>query len=139
MKYILSIIAVLLVSFPFFTNTNIAVAWIFSNSTSEIPYCNNWECWLEEWVNAIKNIDGIETKRSASEYIQAVVKYVLWFLALIATIMIIYAWFNLLTWIGDEEKAKKTKSIIIYAIIWLIIIFLAWPIITFVLKVLNVE
>ena len=138
MKYILSILVVLFVSLSFSSNINVATA-VFNNTTTEIPYCNDWECWLEEWINAIKNVDGIETERSASVYIQAVVKYVLWFLALIATIMIIYAWFNLLTWIWDEDKAKKTKSIIIYAIVWLAIIFLAWPIITFVLNILNVQ
>lgn len=138
MKYIFSFITVLLVSISFlFASTNITNAWIFSNERADIPYCNaSWECWLEEWIEAIKDIDALVNNKPASQFIQDVVKYVLRFLALIATLIIIYAWFNLLTWMWDEEKAKDTKKIIVYAIIWLVIIFLAGPIIDFVLNAL---
>lgn len=135
MKYFLSFFTFLLVSFSFvFSNAN---AWIFTSNESDIPYCQWNECTIDNWLNAVRDIDWIESERTLSVYVQDIIKYVLWFLALIATIIIIYSWFNLLTWIGDEEKAKTSKTIIIYAIIWLVIIFLAWPIIDFVLKVLN--
>ena len=137
MKYVLSFFVIFLVSFSVFWTSYSASNSIFNNTTTEVPYCNKWECWIVEWIEAVKGIDSIETKRSASEYIQAVVKYLLSFLALIATILIIYSGFNLLTWVGDEEKAKKTKQIIIFSIVWLVIIFLAWPIMDFVINVLN--
>lgn len=140
MKYILSVLSLifLIFSFSITTNSYAASNSIFNNQTNKIPYCDDgWECGLKEWIEAIKDIDAIETSRSASEYIQAVVKYVLWFLALITIIIIIYSWFNILTSIWDEEKAKKSKTIIIYSIIWLAIIFLAWPISDFIFKVLN--
>ncbi len=137
MKKIL--LCIVLVFSTFFVFWEASFAWnsIFNGWTTEVPYCKWDSCWLEEWVDSVKNIDAIEWNRSASEYIQAVVKYILSFLSLVAILVIIYAWFNLLTWIWDEEKAKKTKQIIVYAVLWLVIIFLAWPIVDFVVKILN--
>lgn len=135
MKYILSIIVAFVVSLSFFSNVSVSTAgWItINNGTTEIPYCQEGdECWLVEWVEAIKGISAIETKVPASKYIQRVVTYILWFLMLLSVWIIIYAWMVLLTWVWDEEKAKKTKQIILYAIFWLIIIWLAYPISQFV-------
>ena len=128
MKYI-SIFLILCISVFSFDVS----AWFFDGNSSDIPYCTSWnDCGLTEWVEAIESVSW--TSDTASVYIQNVVGYVLGFLALIATIIIIYAWFNLLTWIWDEEKAKKTKQIIIYAIWWILLIYLAAPIIKFVLE-----
>lgn len=102
-----------------------------------IPYCTGNDCWLEEWVKAVEWVDGVVTNMSASQYIQVVVKYILRFLMLISTLIIIYAWFVLMLWLWDEEKAKKTKMIMIYAVVWLVIIYLAWPLTDFVFNILN--
>ena len=145
MKRILSFISIILVTFLIsFSTSN---AWWFDISVifwggwwwwwDSIPYCQWSECWLEKGVEAVKDIDAVETKRSASEWIQAVVKYILWFLMLLATLIIIYAWFVLMLWLWDEEKAKKTKMIMMYAVIWLVIIYLAWPLTDFIFNILN--
>jgi hypothetical protein len=140
MKYFLSIIVALLVSISFFSNvSSVSAGWFTINHWwwGKVPYCNDWECWLDDWIKAIEWVDIIETTKTASQYIQDVVKYLLWFLMLISVILIIYSWVVLLTWVWDEEKAKKTKKIILYAILGLIIIFLAYPITDFIFKVLN--
>jgi hypothetical protein len=114
--------------------------WLFiNNRTTEIPYCQEGDdkCWLDGWVAAIEDVNGVETGVSASEYIQVVIMYVLWFMALLAVWIIMYAWLVLLTWVWDEEKAKKTKQIILYAVFWLIIIWLAYPISRFVMDWLS--
>ena len=36
--------------------------------------------------------------------------YLLWFLALIAVIVVIWAWFTIMTAEGDEEKTKAGKK-----------------------------
>ncbi len=51
--------------------------------------------------------------------------------------IIIYAWFNMLTAAWDDDKATSSKKMIVFAIIWLAIIYLAWPITTFVLDVFS--
>ena len=138
MKYFLSIISLLLISFSFFyANTYSSSSSIFSNQTTTNPYDNKG--WLEEWLKAVEIVKAIETKRTASQYIQDVVRFILWFLMLISVLIIIYAWFNLLTWMWDEEKAKKSKMIIIYALAWLVIIYLAGPISDFVFNILNAK
>jgi len=135
MKYLISILSLVFISFTFIWNVS---AWFWDDSSSKVPYCeNDSECWLEWWINAIKQINDLETQQTASEFIQSITAFILWFVYLIAVILIIYAWFNLLTWVWDEEKAKKSKTMISYVIIWILIIFLAWPIVEFIIQMLN--
>lgn len=53
------------------------------------------------------------------------------FLWIVVVLMIIYAGFLALTSFWDEEKLKKTKKIIIYVIIWLLILVTNYLILTF--------
>jgi len=97
------------------------------------------DCWLEQWVDKIwkSGIQWLVTIWTWSEYVQRIIAFALSFLAIVAVILIIYAGFNLLISIWDEEKAKKSKTIIVFAILGLLIIFLAKPITTFVINVLS--
>jgi len=139
MKYTLFFITFFIFLFTFSLNICNWSNSLFDNSNEEIPYCNDdWECWVIQWIEAVKDIEAVENEKKASQYIQDIVKYILSFLALVATLIIIYAWFTVLISVWDEEKTKKSKQMIIYSIIWLVIIFMAWPIINFVIDVLNV-
>lgn len=77
------------------------------------------------------NINSIETKDRFSVYIQKVIAYLLGFLALVGVIYILYAGFNVLTAGGNEDKVKKSKSTIFHVMIGLLLIFLAYSIVTF--------
>lgn len=123
-------------SFWFLNQTN---AWIFWWENTQINYCPWNDCWLGQWVDQIKNswIQWLVTIWTWSEYVQKIIAYALSFLAIVAVILIIYAWFNLLISIWDEEKAKKSKTIIVFSILGLLIIFLAKPITTFVINILS--
>ena len=81
-------------------------------------------------------INGLETERSASEYIQDVVLYLLSFVSLLAILYIIYAGFNILTGNGDEEKLKNSKTTVIYVILGIALMWLAWPITRFIFTML---
>lgn len=132
------IVLFLLSTLMFFGVAWIASASIFGWSSTQIPYCNDWDkCWLEEWVDQIKNanIQGIYTDWTASEYVQRIIVYLLTFLRLAAVILIIYSWFNMLTSNWDEDKFGKSKTMLIYSVIWLVIIYLAWPITNFIIDV----
>ncbi len=63
-----------------------------------------------------------------SLYIQDLIIWFLGFLALIAVIIFIVAWFMIMTAWDDEEKVKKGKAWMINAVIWIIVIFLAWSV-----------
>ena len=56
-----------------------------------------------------------------------VVNYFLWFLWLVAMLMIIYQWLQMVTW--WSEKQDEAKKNIIALVIWLVIIILAYSIV----------
>jgi len=110
-----------------------------NSSQPKTIYCNGNQCGLNEGISLVKNgINDIETQRTLSQYVQDIVKYLLLFISIIAVLYIIWAGFNILIGNGDEEKLKKSRTTIVYVIIGIIIIWLAWPITTFILKVLNI-
>ena len=137
----LLILCITLFSFLSFTNVN---AWFFdeflNGSETKVQYCDDeWECWLEQGIEIVRDwINDIETERTFSEYIQDIVIYLLSFITIIAVIYIIYAGFRLIvdTW-DDGEKTKNAKSTILYVIIWIVIIWLAFPITKWLMAVLN--
>lgn len=109
-----------------------------NDGAPEIRYCNGGECSLSGGIDLVKdNLNGIETQQSASEYIQSVALYLLTFVSLIAVLYIVYAGFQIMTGNGDEEKLKHSKQTVIYVIIGIILMWLAWPITTFIFRVLN--
>lgn len=119
-----------------------ANAWFFDDLNDKTepksPYCQDDDCSLEQWIKIVKSgINDIEKEQKASEYAQSIVSYLLGFITIIAVVYIIYAWFQVLTAAWDEEKVKKTKNIIVYVIIWIIIIWLASPIVAWLIDLLN--
>ena len=100
--------------------------------------CATEDCNLKAWTDLVRDsINDIEKDRSARDYIQDVVIYLLYFVSLIALLFIIYSWFNILTAAWDEEKVKKSKTTILQVIIWIIVIWLAYPIVKWIIEVLN--
>ncbi len=112
---------------------------IFNNSKPDVHIdCWGWNCDIDEGVKIVKNtVTGIEKERSFSQYIQDIAAYLLWFISIIAVLYIIYAWFRILTGAWEEENLKNQKKTVIYVIIWMAVIWLAYPIVQFVIDVLN--
>lgn len=80
----------------------------------------------------------IRTDGTADTVIQNWLSNLLGFLYLAAVLIAIWGGFNILTAAGDEEKVKKGKTILIQAMAWIVVIFLAGSIIdwliTFIVK-----
>lgn len=122
-----------------------SLSWVFAssyisvgNGRPDIPYCQNGDCGIKEWIDAVRaGVDDLETDRSASEYVQSIIIYLLGFISLIAVIYIIYSGFQILIWNGDEEKLKKSKQTIIYVIIGIIVIWISWPLTLFIFRMLG--
>ena len=105
------------------------------NTPDEIQYCKWTDCSLSGWIQQVwTNLNWIETTRTFSQYIQDIVAYLIGFLFFIALIYVLYAWFKILVSSWEEEEIKKSKSIISYVIIWIVIIFLAYSIVNFIMK-----
>jgi hypothetical protein len=142
MKIFSKIITIVLLLLALWSTQFTQAGWIKDLTESGTPraYVCQWdnECWIDKWVEVLKNnLNDVETQQSASEYIQNIVVYLIGFISIIAVVYIIYAGFNILTGTGDEEKIKKSKGIIIYVIIWLAVIYLAYSIVTFVFNVFD--
>ena len=137
MKKIFLLLASFFLLFSFFNP--IDASNIFQSWNPEIPYCRWDDCWLKEGIEHVKNswIDWLITDWTASSYIQRILVYLLTFLRLVAVIIFIYAGFNMLTAWWDEEKFNKSKTMMIYAIIWIAIVFLAWPITNFIIDIFT--
>lgn len=83
------------------------------------------------YVSAGDNIVGGET--DARAFITKILKFSLTFLGIICVVFIIYGGFLYITSAGEEDHAKKGKTIIIYCIIGLVIIFASFAIVNSVL------
>ncbi len=82
-------------------------------------------------TNAGDNIVGGET--DARAFITKILRFALTFLGILCVCLIIYGGFLYITSAGEEEGAKKGKTIIIYCIIGLVIIFASYAIVNTVL------
>ncbi len=111
---------------------------IFTTENWELPYCDNDECGYQPWVDLIKDkVDNVETTKNLSEYVQDVVVYLLTFISIIAVVYIIYAWFKIMIWWWNEEELKKSRKTILHVIIWIVIIWLSYSIVSFILDILS--
>jgi len=80
---------------------------------------------------------GLETDQTATEFVVSLVLYFLSFVTLVAVIYIIYAGFQLLISAGDDKKLGSAKNTIIYIILGIVVMWLAYAIVTFITSSLN--
>ena len=140
MKILSKILFILILSFGVFSsNADAAFSDLFGSSSPKVDIkCSGWDCNIKTWIEEVKGtVNWIETTRSLSVYIQDVVINLLTYISIIAVIYIIYAWFRILTWAWEEEVLKKQKSTILYVIIGIAVIWLAFPITLFIIWVFN--
>ncbi|MDP3964088.1 MAG: hypothetical protein Q8Q20_00295 [bacterium] len=71
---------------------------------------------------------------SLPDIIVNIIGYVLSFIALIAVIMVIYGGFVWLTSGGNDERIASAKRAISSAIVGIVIVILAWAIVSFVVR-----
>lgn len=115
-------------------------AAFFGASVDDAYICEDpAACGIDVSIDTAKDtINWIEADRSLSEYVIDVILYLLTFLALVATVIIIYAWFTILVSAGDEEKLKSARKIILYVLIGMFVILSAYLIVLFMVDLFNV-
>lgn len=137
MKFIGSFLLMLIATLLTFNSS--VQAWLFGDilkDEQEIGICKDGECGLGNGIEAIKNIKDIETERSASVYLQDVLVFVLSFLGIIAVIYVIYGWFLVFSSGWDDERVGKWKKVITYALFGILVIFLAYSVVLWFIKLL---
>ena len=85
----------------------------------------------------VKNVDpGASTPGSGDLYsdVQTILGYVFMVVGILAVIMIIYGGVMMIISAGDPGRNKKARDTIIYGIIGLVIVLLAYAIVNFVLS-----
>lgn len=128
--------------FTIFGSVNTASAgflWdLFDDSRGQNYICQDDDCGVDDGIDAVRDsIQWSETQKPASQYIQDIVNYVLTFMAIVGVLYIIYAWFNILTAAGDDEKVSNSKKTITYVAIGLVVMFLAASIINFIFSIFD--
>lgn len=139
-KIIFWILAIFLLISLFVSDTQASQINVWWNNNiirtdTKIPYCPNpWDCSLDKWIEESKwKIDWIKSDWTAADYIQDIIIYVLGFLFLITVIIIIWAWAIILTSAWNDDKVENAKKIIINCVIWMVVIFAAYPISSFII------
>ena len=69
--------------------------------------------------------------------IKSFVNWILWLLSLIALVICLWWWFQMLTASWDENKYKKWFTILKQAWLWLAIIWLAWLFVSLIFRIIN--
>ncbi len=116
-------------------------AWNWADPTCknwQIEYCKDGTCTLSGGLAVTdKAAEWLFTKKTISQYAQDVVKYLLWFVTLVGVIYVIYAWVQLMTGGWDEEKVKKARQIIIYVLVGIIIMWLAYALVSLIIDTVT--
>jgi uncharacterized membrane protein YcjF (UPF0283 family) len=90
---------------------------------------------------AAVNISTLGTNENKNwsliDVIKNAINWVLWMLSLIALILCLWWWFQIVTAAWDEWKQKKWMSVLKHAAIWLVVIWLSWFVVTIVFRLLR--
>jgi len=73
---------------------------------------------------ALSNIEGV-SNITLLELVVNILNWVIAFSAVLSVVMIISAGFQYITSIGDEEKIGKATSTLIFAILGMVLVFIA--------------
>ena len=101
---------------------------------------NFWEQnteWTTSDVSVIWDNTTWTWSSSLISTIKTFVNRILWILSLIALIITLRGWFQMLTAAGDETKHKKWLTILKQAAFWLVVIWLAWLFVSLIFYIIN--
>lgn len=112
--------------------------WFGCPTVGQIEYCQNGKCTLSWGLDATKPaVWSAFSQKTIAVYVTDIVKYFLGFVTLVGVVYIIYAWAQLMLGGGDEEKVKKARQIIIYVIAGILLMWIAYWIVSIILVAIN--
>lgn len=76
---------------------------------------------------------------SPYHFIAQIINWVLGIVGLLLTIVIIYGGWSYMTSMGNEDKARKAKSILTYSIIGITVIFASWIIVNYLIGAFSAD
>ncbi len=126
LKKIVTTLMAWLISLWSISTTTLAVnvgQWTFGDPTSTTSV----------WVAGT----GEDQKEGFLEVVKWFVNWILWILALISLIILLWGWFQMVTAAWDDNKYKNWFKILKQAAIWLILIWVAWFIVSLIFTVIG--
>ena len=97
--------------------------------------------WYIDWVDIIwtdhSQVDPTWQEPRLIKTIKTTINRVLWILWLIALILCLWWWFQMLTAAGDESKVKSWTKVLKHAAIWLVVIWLSRLLVSFIFRLIN--
>lgn len=106
-----------------------AIIWYIVIKVSETLVENTLVVWCSSWLWVTNNCEQKITQNS--QVIFDIINWFNTFVALAIVLMVIYAWFLIVTSAWDEEKYKRAKWIMIYIWVWVLVLFASYLILTF--------
>lgn len=83
-----------------------------------------------DMVDNIQQPDGTITFSSPSLLVATVIKYAIGVAGILWVIGITWWGIQMILSVGDDEKQKKAKYMLIYSVVWVIIAWLAYSLVT---------
>jgi hypothetical protein len=90
----------------------------------------------DEINKGLEQVGGKQTA-SANDVIKTIINALLFFIGVVAVIMIIWAGVQYTTSAGDSNKVTTAKNTIVYAVVGLIVAIFAYAIVNFVVSTFN--
>lgn len=115
------------------------LVWAWSLAMVNAQQNSFWQ-QNDDWHTDIDVIsDGSQWTWTSSliTTIKTFVNRVLWILSLIALIITLRGWFQMLTAAGDETKYKKWFTVLKQAALWLVVVWLAWLFVSLIFYLIN--
>ena len=137
-KTIITAILWIILSIPIVLATNYTPPQ--ANAQWADPDTMNWfwdshAVWWYQlpWTSNINQDNGGEL----IDIIKRVINRVLWLLSLVALILCLRWWFQMLTAAGDDGKVKTWTKILKNAAIWLVVIWLSWLLVSLIFRIIG--
>jgi len=113
--------------------------WMAITPNPSLAEWFQWGFWETNYVKEIQAplADKAEKNDDLIKTIQRAINRALWLLAAVALVLVIYAWFLMLTSGWDSKKYDQWLGIIKNAAIWLAIIGVSWLIVSLIFYVIK--
>lgn len=119
-------------------------AWTYSTQSTDAQqwFSAAW-LWYIDWYNVIwtqnNQEDEVWSQPRIIKTIKNAINRVLGMLWLIALILCLWWWFQMITAAWDESKVKSWTKVLKHAAIWLVVIWVSWLIVTFIFYLINLN
>ncbi len=113
----------------------LSLSFSFAVDNDKSVFTDTSDSWEAKWVNLIDT--NTQQKDAFVNVVKWAVNRVLGILALIALLVIMYWWFQMVTSAWNEDSYNKWFTILKYAAIWLVLIWVAWFIVSIIFWLVN--